>query len=116
MIQMPSQEFIFNALVTNVVDGDTIDCSIDMGLHCYRKERLRILRINAPEMKGATREAGLAAKAFVIGWLKDQTIRIQTYKSDAFGRYLAEIWRISDGKNLSDDMLEAGMAVPFYGG
>jgi endonuclease YncB( thermonuclease family) len=110
---LPLQQYVFKTIVTRVIDGDTIDCDIDLGLHCHRIERVRLLRVNAPELFGVDKEKGLASKQFVIDWLANQQTLVQTYKSDVFGRYLAEVWRMSDGANLSDDLLATNNAVPY---
>ena len=110
---IPEQTYVFRGVVTRVVDGDTLDIDLDVGLHCHRLERLRLLRVNAPEMRGETKAAGEAALKFVRDWVYSATaITVQTYKGDAFGRYLAEVWR-HDGANLSDDLLANGHAVPY---
>lgn len=114
---MPTQEWLYRAKLVRVVDGDTIDVWIDAGFHGYRRERLRLLGVNAPEMHGASKTAGDAAKAYVDGWLLglpgDWPLIVQTEKSDVFGRFLAQCWRVMDGANLSDDLLSSGNAVPF---
>lgn len=112
---IPAQQYVFRATVRRVVDADTVDASIDVGFHTYHVERLRLLRVNAPEVTGATKAAGLASKAFVQEWfaVAGSGLVVQTYLADSFGRYLAEVWRTTDGANLSDDLLAAGMAVPF---
>lgn len=116
---IPEQKWVFTATLRRVIDGDTLDMDIDQGMHAHRIERLRLLRVNAPEMHGDTKVAGEASKNYVIAWFdallftSGSSIVIQTYKSDVFGRYLAEVWRTSDGANLADDLLAAGMAVPF---
>src|SRR5215216_4189056 len=118
MTPMPEHNWVFLAQLTRVVDGDTVDMVIDHGMHARRVERLRLLRVNAPEMRTPTYEAGHVAKAYVEAWLAEGVTNVwpfivQTYKSDSFGRYLAEVWRISDGANLSDALLESGNAVVY---
>lgn len=116
---MPTHTWIFHASVARVVDGDTIDVLVDGGFGNSRTERLRLLNVNAPEVKGATRPAGIAATEYVKGWVDDarwgskepREVLIQTEKSDVFGRYLALVWRKSDGRCLNDDLLAAAHAV-----
>lgn len=119
---IPTQSWVFRARTLKVVDGDTIDLELDVGLHGRRIERLRLLGVNTPETHGATREAGLEAAAFTGGWLSpslatggEWPLVVQTYRSDAFGRFLAIVWRVSDGRCLNDDLLATGQAVPFRG-
>ena len=61
--------FIVTARPGHVVDGDTFDAELDVWLGLVAVERVRVLGINAPELKGATKEAGLAAKQFTADWL-----------------------------------------------
>ena len=101
----------YAAIVRRVVDGDTIDCDIDLGLRTWRmNERLRLAKINAPETRGPERPDGLASKAWLEARIPEGTeIVIQTQKDDAFGRWIATIWR--HGECLNDLMVEEGMAV-----
>lgn len=121
LTSMPQQEWVFRARLQRVIDGDTIDVEIDCGMHNVRTERLRLLRVNAPEMHGESHERGQKAKEFTERWLVlaitptvgEWPLVIQTYKDDNFGRYLAEVWRVYDKHSLNDDLLSTGNAVPF---
>ena len=55
----------YNAKVDRVVDGDTIDCTIDLGFSTWKKIRVRMEGINTPESRTRDKEEkkrGLAAK------------------------------------------------------
>jgi micrococcal nuclease len=116
---VPGVLYVFKASLVKVVDGDTVDLDIDTGLHCHRLERIRLLGVNCPEVTGITRDAGLAAKEYVKQWFQSLTssgyepVVIETYKSDVFGRYLGDIWRVVDGAHLNQDLLDSGHAVVF---
>ncbi len=119
MTEMPQTLWIYRARPIKVIDGDTLDITIDAGFRNYREERLRLLGVNTPEMKAPTREAGEAARQFVTNWIvwgDTWPLVIETEKSDAFGRYLARVWRTMDGACLNDDLLAAGHAVVFLMG
>lgn len=109
----------YRARLVRVIDGDTLDLVIDAGFRSTREERVRLLGVNTPEVKGATRQAGVAARTFVEDWLSrvaegdEWPLIVQTHKGDAFGRYLARLWRRSDGACLNDTLLMAGHAVVF---
>ena len=99
-----------------VVDGDTLEVTLDLGFNTFRKEKLRLARINAPELKTAN---GLASKAYLSDLLNDKIIIIQTKKDlkDRYGRYIAEVWITEDIAtnaskmlNINDKMLTSGMA------
>ena len=56
----------YHAVVDRVVDGDTLDVTIDLGFHAHIKTRVRMEGMNAPESRTRNleeKERGLAAKA-----------------------------------------------------
>ena len=110
--------YTFKATITNIVDGDTADADIDVGFHIKMKQRLRFNRINTSEMHSsiaAERELAVAAKQFSSDAILNKAVIITTSKSDAFGRYLAEIYYDKGGiqVNLNDELLENGLAKIF---
>lgn len=110
----------YRARLVRVVDGDTADVQLDFGMHCYRIERLRLLGVNAPELRGPEHERGLAATEYVRRWFDaaastgmEWPLIIHTEKSDAFGRYLGQVTRLVDGDNLNAALIRDGHAVVF---
>jgi len=113
--------FEYQATVLRVVDGDTIDVMVDLGMGVHRKERLRFSRVNAWETRGEHREKGLLAKNRVAELLPIQSkiiIKTEKDKQGKYGRYLAEIiipasdWReLKEDTNLNDLLLNEGHAV-----
>ena len=83
-------------------------------MHTRRIERLRLLDVNAPEIKGAEKAFGLKVKEYVTEWIAQSIgewpLIVQTYKTDNFGRYLGTVWRASDRACLNDD-IETYIAV-----
>jgi micrococcal nuclease len=104
----------YRADVLRVIDGDTIEVMIDQGDSSFRKRTIRILGMNAPEMKGPTKEKGQGARNRLILHLlinHNALIIIRTEKPDSFGRSLADCWTL-DGKSVAEWMIEQGCAVP----
>lgn len=105
--------------VLRVVDGDTLDIRLALGFHLTAVQRVRLLHINAPEMKGETRESAIRAKSYLESLLKlrdGDFILVRTEKDDAFGRYLAELVVVGfDGQmlNVNQTMLDSGHAKPY---
>ena len=94
------------------MDGDTLDCDVDMGFRAWRmNERFRLAEINAPEMRGPERDAGKASKSFVESLIKPgMEIIIETAKDpDSFGRWIATVY--IDNQSLNDVLVEKGYAV-----
>ena len=100
--------------VTRVIDGDTIVADVDLGYHTtLTKVTYRVARVDAPEMTGATRQAGIEARSFTATWLiahEKAGIYATSTKTDNWRRYIAEI-TCGDGHNLSDALLASGNAV-----
>jgi micrococcal nuclease len=107
----------YKAIVTSVYDGDTCTVDIDLGLHTWiRGEKLRLNRINAPELKGNEKTEGLKSRDFLRSKIEGKEITLQTIKDkqEKYGRYLAEIWlEESTGKfiNINDLIVKEGFAV-----
>ncbi len=103
--------YVYRAELERVVDGDTVDMLVDCGFSIYTGQRLRLYGINTPEIRGAERPAGLAAKEYVINRFseaEDVVIRTIRDKKGKYGRYLAVIYL--DGVNLNEELVREGHA------
>lgn len=106
----------YEAKVVKVVDGDTIDLDIDLGLKISSRQRVRLKGINTPEMRSRDekeREAGKEARRFVVERVANKFVEVETEKQGKFGRYLATIYYGDNSANLNKELLEKGLAVPF---
>ena len=98
--------FQYNAVITNVVDGDTFDMDIDLGFHIHIHERVRLLDIDTPEKFGKEKELGLAVKQYAINNLLGKKVVIKSEKADeaadtdSFGRWL--VYVTIDGNDIRD--------------
>ncbi|MDX1523075.1 MAG: thermonuclease family protein [Anaerolineae bacterium] len=107
----------YRAVVRSVYDGDTCTVDIDLGLHSWvHGEKVRLARINAPELRGEVKVSGQVSRDFLRSQIDGKEIRIQTIKDrkGKYGRYLAEIWLNSENNgwiNINDLMVNAGQAV-----
>lgn len=127
-------QFCYRARLVKIVDGDTIDVDIDLGLRTWQHaERLRLHGINTPEVRGDEREAGLAAKQFVFEALHDtqevgsigrvsepRELVVETIKDaqGKYGRWIAIVWyRVGTDangngvfRNLNEELVAHGHA------
>lgn len=99
--------YYYNATVDRVVDGDTIDVTIDLGFNVWIKERLRLYGLNTPETRTKDleeKERGLKAKKYVENQVNSNSGQIQVLSlgRGKYGRVLAEIWV---GKNNINELL-----------
>lgn len=107
----------YQARISRVIDGDTVEAEIDLGFHVTISVTLRLAGINAPEIRGAERPQGLAATRYLESLLDDlagdiRTLTVRTQKdvTEKYGRYLAEL--IAGEVNLNHALVAAGHAVP----
>ena len=110
-----------------MVDGDTIDVTIDLGFDLYKKERVRVAGVDTPEK----RTRNLEEKALGIdatNWLKeklesavagDDDLIIRTELDGGVGKYgrLLGWLYIGDSElSLNEQMITEGYAHPYDGG
>jgi len=97
-----------------IIDGDTVDILIDVGFDITIKQRVRLLDIDAAEVRTKDleeKERGLAAK----DWLEKELSRegewiINTTKDDKYGRILGELYLVGDPVTVNEKMINEGIA------
>ena len=116
--------YTYKATCYNVVDGDTIDLDIDLGLHAHIKERVRLAGINTPETYGVKKDSeeykkGMEAKEEVKRLILNKEVIVVTEKDKKgkYGRYLAYIYTDLDvdspcfsDSSLNDYLVKEGYA------
>jgi len=107
----------YRAVVRKVYDGDTCTIDIDLGLGSWiHGEKLRLCRINAPEVRGDERPAGLRSRDFLRSQIQGKEVVLQTIKDKKgkYGRYLGDIWLKDESGNwinINDLLVQEGYAV-----
>jgi len=104
------------ALVVDVIDGDTIVALTDRG----QRETIRYLLIDTPELHHPNRgreELGEEAKGFNASLVLNNKVRIELDKQerDKYDRLLAYVWvDTSQGERMVNEALvEEGLALPY---
>lgn len=105
-----------------IVDGDTVDITVDFGFRTSHDVRVRLDGVNTAETHNTARDSeefqqGMIHETFVRKWFEigeDESIRRWPFgvltekdKTGKYGRYVAKIVRYSDGNVLNDDIIEA---------
>lgn len=104
------------ASVVRVIDGDTVAAEISMGFFLRATIVFRLYGIDAPEMVGENKTAALQSKSALQGMLSRGPVRVKSYKSDSFGRWLGDFFvRTEDGTELhvNSEMVKSGFATPW---
>ncbi|WP_163707655.1 thermonuclease family protein [Mangrovibacterium lignilyticum] len=128
----------YQAEIVKVVDGDTYEIDIDLGLSVWvRKERIRLYGVNTPEVYGVRHDSeeyqlGKAASDFVKSIMKKGNLAIVETLKDSkgkYGRYLAVLYvrmtpEVLDGLSniravgdfycVNDVLIEKGLAEPYF--
>lgn len=106
--------------VDKVVDGDTVDVTIDLGFNLSLRQRFRVVNVNAPEMRAddpAVRARAAAAKAFAEQWFASNGKMVVTsYKDDKYGRMLGDFRREHSAESFSEALLSSGNAERYSPG
>ena len=126
----PSRKSCYNFRVikiNRVVDGDTIDVTIDLGFDLYKKERVRVAGVDTPEKRTKNLEEkalGLDATA----WLKEKleetikgdeelTVRTELHGGvGKYGRLLGWLYVGDSDISLNEQMITEGYAHAYDGG
>ena len=126
----PSRKSCYNFRVIKidkVLDGDTIDVTIDLGFDLYKKERVRIAGVDTPEK----RTKNLEEKALGIdatNWLKkeledvlagDDELIVRTELHGGVGKYgrlLGWLYVGDEQVSLNEQMITQGYAHAYDGG
>ena len=126
----PSRKSCYNFRVieiNRVVDGDTIDVTIDLGFDLYKKERVRIAGVDTPEKRTRDleeKELGIEA----TNWLKealdsaisgDDDLVIRTELVGGVGKYgrlLGWLYIGDADLSLNEQMIDEGYAWEYDGG
>ena len=114
--------------IDRVLDGDTIDVTIDLGFDLYKKERVRVAGVDTPEKRTRDleeKELGIDA----TNWLKekldgaiagDDDLVIRTELVGGVGKYGRLLgWLYIGGdasSSLNEQMIEEGYAWAYDGG
>ena len=129
-MEPPSRKSCYNFRVTEinrVVDGDTIDVTIDLGFDLYKKERVRVAGIDTPEKRTRDLEEkalGIDATNYLKKKLEDtiagdDELTIRTELKGGMGKYgrlLGWLYVGESNVSLNEIMITEGYAWAYDGG
>jgi len=123
--------FKFHVLDIKVIDGDSYNVTIDLGVKCRWQGNLRLIGLNCPEARGEESVAGKAVKKWSENFIhevnKDSKMVVVANEFDKFGRLLGDIEFYYNSVDpmcclpetriysLSNIMLRKNYAKPYYG-
>ncbi len=106
----------YNAKLIRVIDGDTIDASIDLGFDVWVKKRIRLYGIDAPESRTRDLEEkkkGIETKERLQALLdaNEGAFVVRSEGVGKYGRCLGVI--IIDGDNINESLVKEGYAKEY---
>lgn len=128
VVMAAPKPYHYNAELVRVVDGDTIIVNIDLGFDIILKNKtLRLSKIDSYESKINTRakkqstklgisideviSRGKSGKEWLVEYLKNKPIIVNTIETDSFGRWLAIVY-VGD-EELNNKLLMEGIALEY---
>jgi len=126
----PSRKSCYNfrvVKINRVVDGDTIDVTIDLGFDLTKKERVRIAGVDTPEKRTRNKEEKVLG-IDATNWMKEKlnaaikgddelTIRTELVGGmGKYGRLLGWLYIGEGDVSLNEEMIGEGYAWPYDGG
>lgn len=122
-MSIPTPQYCYRASYIDNHDGDTVTLLVSLGFEVRLVAVVRVAGINAPEL--AT-PAGPPAQQFAAAWLASagpdhwplvlaSQKALTAIGTEKYGRWLGQIWRVSDGQELGAALLAAGHARPWNG-
>ena len=94
-------------------DGDTVTLDISLGFGVTMREKIRLLGINTPEVRGKEKLDGLISRDRLRELINGKDIIIATHKDKGgkYGRLLATIYL--DGVDINQQLIDEGLAKPY---
>jgi hypothetical protein len=111
----------YHARTIRVVDGDGFEALIDHGGGVYTRQEIRLLDVDAAELRGVERPLGLIHQLWAEGWLVDTygvelhkrgsrpeqwPLLIYSKERDKYKRWLSIVYKRVSVQCMNIDLLE----------
>ena len=110
---MKHKPYCYKAKCVSVYDGDTVTLDISLGFGVTMREKIRLLGINTPEVRGKEKLDGLISRDRLRELINGKDVIIATHKDKGgkYGRLLATIYL--DGVDINQQLIDEGLAKPY---
>lgn len=116
----PDHVYKYKAELLRIIDGDTLDCLIDIGFDVFVQKRIRLFGMDTWESRTRDLEEkakGLAAKARLkeLIYQNGDKFSLISHELGKYGRVLGTIM-LKDGRSANDILVEEGHGYAYDGG
>lgn len=110
------EPFVYRAQVDHVVDGDTLDCTFDLGFELYSTLRVRLLGIDTRELSFVSHSSeeytrGMVHKEYAARWAREAAessgrewpfvVKTELDQRGKYGRVLGYVFpRVTEPQSL----------------
>lgn len=116
--------YTYRAKVVRILDGDTIECDIDLGFHITTRRIVRLSGIDVPHQFSKDEQESIKAKKaqeLLQSRLNSSVIlKTELGKKEKFGRVLAFVFEsendLNTNQSLNLKLIQEGFAVKYDGG
>lgn len=121
-LRSPNDElFTYNAMVCSVYDGDTCRADVDLGFGVWAiNTKIRLLGINAPELRSKDpkeKARAKAARAFLLSKVLGKRVIIKSKGKGKYGRWLCMIYYANHEQgmwvNINQELVKEKHAKPY---
>lgn len=110
--------YFYRCQARRVIDGDTLELDIDLGCRVHTRQIVRLLAVNAPEIRGVTAEAGEQAKRRLLELLRGAgeflCCRTHLDRKDKYGRLLVNLYASEQTETtLNEVLVREGLAAAY---
>ena len=122
LVRPNKANYLYRAKIADVVDGDTLILEIDLGFDVFKKQRIRLAGIDAPEMKTIEGQKSFEYLRDLAASISEVVVR--TNKVDIYGRFIGDVFYLEyedkgtdkieifeKGVYLNEKIVQNGMAV-----
>lgn len=109
----------YKCYVSRIIDGDSLEASIDLGFGIMFNSKVRLYGIDTPESRTRDEDEkvrGLLAKQYLeskINSAKQVIIQTEKDAKGKFGRVLGKLF--ADKININQSMIDNHLAVEYFG-
>ena len=109
----------YKCYVSRIIDGDSLEASIDLGFGIMFNSKVRLYGIDTPESRTRDEDEkvrGLLAKQYLeskINSAKQVIIQTEKDSKGKFGRVLGKLF--ADKININQSMIDNHLAVEYFG-
>jgi micrococcal nuclease len=101
----------YQAKVERVIDGDTIDVTIDLGFSIWYKTRMRLLGVDTAEKITAF---GKVTKSLLVNAIEGKMVKVEVSKPDKYGRFLCNVW-LAGATSINQQLIDQNVAKGYMG-